>query len=125
LQDESEVLIFCIKVPFRQLHLNKAVWGPEPLDFDPRRFQENPKLAKSPSYRPWGGGHSMCPGRFLAKRSIYAFIALLLARYEVSVETLDGSEPLFPKGDGTKPSPGVEAIAEGEDVVLKLERRSK
>lgn len=63
----------------------------------------------------------MCPGRFLAKRSIYAFLALLLSRYDISAaDKGSGIGDRFPKGNDTKPSPGVTPVADGEDVVLRL-----
>jgi len=62
----------------------------------------------------------MCPGRFLAKRSLYVFLALLLSRYDIDVEKETGIEERFPKGDDTKPSPGVTPVANGEDLILRL-----
>ena len=62
----------------------------------------------------------MCPGRFLAKRSLYIFLALLLSRYDIGVGKKAGIEERFPKGDDTKPSPGVTPVANGEDMILRL-----
>lgn len=61
----------------------------------------------------------MCSGRLLARRSIYAFVAILLARYDIEVEP--GS--VFPQADGARPSPGVILVGKGEDVKLRCTPR--
>jgi cholesterol 7alpha-monooxygenase len=111
-----------IQIPFRELHYNSEAWGPSVTQFNAQRFETEPKLLRNPNFRPWGGGSTMCPGRFLAKRLVYAFIGVLLSRYEVH---LDESSASFPKGDSTKPSPGVTPLAEGEDVLLRIVSRGK
>ncbi|PSN62499.1 cytochrome P450 [Corynespora cassiicola Philippines] len=105
-----------LMVIFRELHFNSAIWGEEAQSFRAQRFLDNPKLLRNPSFRPWGGGNNMCPGRFLAKRSIYAFVAILLSKYHIGIE----EHASIPKGDSTKPSPGVMPIAEGEDLLLNV-----
>lgn len=80
-------------------------------------------MLKNPSFRPWGGGITMCPGRFLAKRSIYAFLALLLSKYDVVAAEQSGETIRFPKGNDTTPSPGVTPVAMGEDMILSLRRK--
>jgi cytochrome P450 len=80
---------------------------------------DNPKLSKSPSYRPWGGGHTLCPGRFLARRSLNAFVATLLAKNDVEVVST-----AFPRIDGARPSPGVVPAVLGDDIRLQLTPRN-
>jgi cytochrome P450 len=103
------------QLPIRQLHYNEDTWGPGPESLSATRFLENPKLSKSISYRPWGGGHTLCPGRFLARKSANAFVAILLSRYDVTIDNTN-----FPKADGARPSPGVISVAQGEDLALRL-----
>ncbi|KAL4887659.1 cytochrome P450 [Aspergillus karnatakaensis] len=76
-------------------------------------------LKSSLAYRPWGGGKTLCPGRFLARKAVFAFVACLLGRFEVETEV---GAP-FPRADLSTTTPGSAAVAEGEDVVLLL--RSK
>jgi len=45
---------------------------------------------------------------------------LLLSRYDIGVGKKAGIEERFPKGDDTKPSPGVTPVANGEDMILRL-----
>lgn len=112
--------------------MNRDVWGAEPSTIVPFRFADNAKLQNSKSYRPFGGGNTLCPGRFVAKRSMGYAVALLVSRYDVSMvpeqmrnggKRTDTSLPPFPRLDTTKPSPGASLPHEGEDVVLLLGKR--
>ncbi|KAF3034468.1 hypothetical protein E8E12_000782 [Didymella heteroderae] len=107
-----------IMLPISALHHNTSTWGTLPSVLQPDRFMSNPKLAKSTSYRPWGGGPTMCPGRFFARRSVNALVAMLLARYEIEVES-----DKLPEMDGARPSPGIAPVMRGQDVKLKCTPR--
>lgn len=125
---------FFWQVPYRQLHLDPSVWGADPLLLQADRFAEHPKLQSSKSYRPFGGGNTLCPGRFLAKRGIAYAIAAILTKFEVDVDVDLTQEAIgrkakrrtgamrFPGIDDTKPSPGVSLPAKGEDVFLILKK---
>jgi len=98
---------------------------------DPLRFETNPKLINSKSYRPFGGGHTLCPGRFFARRSISFAVALLISRFDMSVKLGDGGEdkkngvfsvPSFPKMDTMKPSPGASLPYKGQDAIVILKK---
>jgi hypothetical protein len=75
-------------IPYRQLHLNKAIFGENAADFDITRFLNDSKLAQNPSYRPFGGGATYCPGRFLAKQEIFMALAFLLHRNDIRLAPL-------------------------------------
>ncbi len=53
-----------VMVPYRQLHFNEEIFGKGVHQFDPERFIRDPALQKSSSWRPFGGGVTMCPGRY-------------------------------------------------------------
>lgn len=53
-----------VMIPYRQLHFNEEVFGKDVNQFDPWRFLRDKALQRSPSWRPFGGGITMCPGRF-------------------------------------------------------------
>ena len=98
---------------------------------DPDRFEKNPKLSSSKSYRPFGGGNTLCPGRHVAKRSLGYALALLVIRYEITVDTertknggprTHKNLPPFPRLNITKPSPGAGLPFVGDGVVVKLEK---
>ncbi|KAL4918995.1 cytochrome P450 [Aspergillus aurantiobrunneus] len=115
LKEGSKVLIV-----YRQLHLDRGTWGPSPEILQPDRFLRDPALRTKAAYRPWGAGKHVCPGRFLAKKAVFAFVALLLGQYDIDMETV-GEQP-FPRADLAKAS-GVASIADGEDMMVSLQRR--
>lgn len=103
-------------VPFRQMHFDERVFGGDVEALHPERFVENKGLANSTSYRPFGGGISYCPGRFIARQEVCIFIALLLKGYETEVV----GDKHFPKLDAGKPTTGLMDAKTGEDVLLEL-----
>ena len=58
-----------VLLPFRQLYFNNDVFGDNVDDFDAERFLRDESLSKSPSFRPFGGGSTYCPGHYVAQRS--------------------------------------------------------
>ncbi|KAK8867690.1 cytochrome P450, partial [Apiospora arundinis] len=139
----GSVLMF----PIHQLHFDPSVWGPDPRAMDPSRFAQDPKLYASRSYRPFGGGHSLCPARFFVRRIIGYAVASLVTKFDVDVDIertrqkvgtkrpsgeqaqtgpAKGIESInFPRVDLSKPSPGASLpVVQGEDVYLVLKRAS-
>ena len=74
-----------LMVSARQLHFDKIVFGEDCDQFDPRRFVRQSHLQRSASFRPFGGGPTLCPGQFLAKYMVLTFIALVFHRYNREV----------------------------------------
>ncbi|KAI9640837.1 hypothetical protein NHQ30_010678 [Ciborinia camelliae] len=108
-----------LMIPYRQLHLDEAVWGPSTHDFDPERFLRDKSLTRNQSFRPFGGGHSLCPGRFLARKAIYTIVTLLFCRYDVALDT-DAANQKFPLLDDTTAGLGTMAPMPGADVKLVI-----
>jgi cholesterol 7alpha-monooxygenase len=52
--------------PLRQLHFDAEVF-PDPETFDADLFYRNKSLERYPSYKPFGGGVTLCPGKNIAK----------------------------------------------------------
>jgi cytochrome P450 len=75
-----------IMSPSSHLHVDPS-WGPDTLSFNPERFISDQSLdkANNQNYRPFGGGRTYCPGRFLAKQEISGFIAIMLDRYDMEL----------------------------------------
>ena len=90
-------------IPFRELHFDQKAWGDDVTDFRSERFLENPKLTRSSSWRPFGGGGTLCPGRHVAKHTTMCFVAMLLKRFEV--EVVEGQR--FPRMETGRPVLGV------------------
>ena len=66
-------------VPYRQIHFSEDVWGMDASQFNPDRFLTQKALSRNSSYRPFGGGQHLCPGRFVARYAVFAFVALTLS----------------------------------------------
>jgi cytochrome P450 len=54
-------------------------------EVDKKEFERR-RLAKERMTRPFGGGVSLCPGRFFANYEIYALVACLIWKYDMSVK---------------------------------------
>ncbi|KAJ8068358.1 hypothetical protein OCU04_003920 [Sclerotinia nivalis] len=108
-----------LMIPYRQLHLDGDVWGPTAHSFDPERFLKDKSLARNQSFRPFGGGYTLCPGRFLARKSVYTIVALLFSRYDVALDS-DVANQKFPPLDDTTAGLGTMAPMPGVDVKLVI-----
>lgn len=109
-----------IMMPYRQLHLQENVFGPDTKIFNHKRFLEKPELSRSPSFKPFGGGSTYCSGRFLAKREVMALVALALHRYDFTRENPD---QIFPRMDETKPTLGIMDPLPQDHITLFISER--
>lgn len=122
-----------IMMPYRQLHFNKDVYGPDADHFDATRFMKNKDLSRSPHFRPFAGGTTLCPGRFMAKQETIAFVALALHRFDIEpaeVRTTANGEKVtqrqaFPRFDEWKPTLGIMGPMEGDDYILRVGEAAK
>ena len=110
-----------VLMPFRQLHFNKDVFGSNADEFDSERFLRDKSLGKSSSFRPFGGGATYCPGRYVAKREVMVFIALAMSQFDIRLAEKERSK--FPKLDTRTPSLGVMMPMTGEDVQVVVRKR--
>jgi hypothetical protein len=92
-----------VLVSARQQHLRTQEFGPDARTFDHERFLQQPGLERSPAFRPFGGGPTVCPGRLLSKHMTLNFVALLFRRFDVA---LDGPQ-VMPTYEESKPAIGV------------------
>lgn len=106
-------------MPCRPLHFDPQIFGPNPDQFDPNRFLNNPALAQNFSFRPWGGGSVLCPGRFLARRAVCAFVTMALHEFDISV--VEGQR--FPRRDDVTPNLGLMAPVMKDDLMIRVQRR--
>ncbi|KAI0885806.1 putative cytochrome p450 [Annulohypoxylon maeteangense] len=107
-----------VLVPHRLLHFDESIFGQNIYAFHPERWQKE-NLTRSPSWRPFGGGKTMCSGRFLARFSVTTFVATLLRRFDIEKV---GNSP-FPQADQGRPVLGIMSIKEGHDFNVKLTPR--
>lgn len=112
-----------VMIPSRELHLDSLHWGADPEVFNHLRFLENPKLSSHRGLRPFGGGDTLCPGRFLVRQTALSFAATVLTRYDI--EVLGGIESQkFPDGDVNKPTLGVIPPVPGQDIMIRAFARA-
>ena len=117
-----------VMVPIRPLHYDTDEFGSNATKFDPNRFFDNPQLEKSPSYRPFAGGITFCPGRFLAKRQNVGFVAMLLHRFDIGVvgrERGPKGEMTPPKIDQDSPSLGIMGPVKGTELFVRFKEAAK
>lgn len=106
-------------IPNRQLHFDERMFGEKVNEFNSNRFMENDRLLRSGSWRPFGGGSTICPGRFIAKQAVLSFIAMLLKRFDVEM-----TEPQnFPRFDEGVPGLGIMSPKGGDDLNVTLTGR--
>ncbi|KAE8350519.1 cytochrome P450 [Aspergillus coremiiformis] len=107
-----------LMIPYRPLHFDESTFSLQyPVnEFRHERFlQKSKNLTRSDNWRPFGGGTTMCPGRYVAKRSVLLFVAMLLQRFNVELVTKRIPEP-----EEGKPVLGIMSVKEGEDVLVRV-----
>ena len=113
-------------VPSCQLHDNVSVFGKDHETFDAGRFLKSPELASSPTYKPYGGGRTQCPGRFFAVPEIFGFIALLIHRWDIELVRPEPDEgkivnsQTFPRKDESTLTVGVSRPLPEDKVEVRL-----
>jgi len=82
--------------------------------------------ARPDQYFPFGGGHPICPGRYLAKQEILTATALLVSKFEFQVigwTKLDGS-PSDRPAEGDLRYSGVGAQPPDRDLKVRMKRKA-
>lgn len=113
-----------IFAPARNFHLDEKFFGSNPGEFEPKRFLNNKNLPRSKGFIPFGGGHTLCPGKHFAQRETYMFLAVTLHRFELQITETDAaviSEPKVPPIEKTLPA--AAAVGPAHDVFVTLRRR--
>ena len=111
-------------MPGGVVHMDSSVWGDDVDTFNPRRFlKHDSKGAKARlhpgAFRAWGGGSSLCPGRFFATTEITSVLALFVARFEVS--PADGGNLVIPQTEHSRVASSMHPPA--SDVKVKVSPR--
>ena len=131
-----------IMLATRPQHMDPAIWGEDYDQFVPDRFiraedkggkfdsrgeksqgeveekdTERRRLAKERMMRPFGGGVTLCPGRFLASYEVFTLVACLIWQYDM---TLKAGERL-PTVDLNIPNLGMTSPT--HDVKIRLVKR--
>lgn len=113
-----------IMLPYRTLHEDPEVYGHDSKTFRWDRFIKSPGLKRSSSYRPFGGGATLCAGRFLAQKEVLRLIGTALFRYDISLsQNTEGRRSSFPRVDDKKPTFGMMATSDGDDLEISIKKR--
>jgi cytochrome P450 len=107
-----------LMIPYRQMHFDASVFGEDVNSFDPMRFMRNESLARSPSWRPFGGGQTLCPGRFAAQQTVLTFVAMILHRFDIELAYPQS----FPRADEGRPVLGIMGWLDDLAVNIKLRK---
>lgn len=108
-------------IPSRQTLVDDNVVGTDAKSFDINRFLHNPGLEKSHSFRPFGGGKSYCPGRFMAMKEAMSSTVLVLREFDVEIF---GEKQVFPRMDTAKLCLGVMDSVDGNGLLLRVSRKA-
>jgi len=82
------------------LHDEKAY--PEPFKFNPGRFMLNGQLnpdVRDVEVAAFGFGRRICPGRFMARESMWIAMAMILATLDIKPVLEENGKPIIPAGD--------------------------
>jgi len=123
-----------IQIPGAVIHRNPDLWAADARDFNPRRFLKNPISAlsssaslnsagsdhstdsandlpnnslalKRASFRAFGGGATLCPGRHFATSTLLAVIAMMVLRFDITPVSYIHFPSIFERSKSLKTCP--------------------
>lgn len=115
-----------LMIPSAELHSDPSVWGPSSKDFDPSRFmptstptctREGPRISAS-AHRAFGGGDSICAGKYLAANEIMIMLVIMVLKYDLSPMREEGW--VMPK---TRPHIMTSVLTPTEEVLVMPRKR--
>ena len=104
-------------IPGALIH-SDPVWGTNAKEFNPRRFLKDTNT-KSGAYRAWGGGQTLCPGRFFATTEIVSAVAMMVMRFDM--QPVGGKGWKMPETDTTRVASSI--CPPKQDVKVKITER--
>lgn len=112
-----------VQVPGGVAHADPTTWGSDADSFNARRFlklSEGGKTGRIPTgaYRAWGGGQTLCPGRFFAAIEIISALAMFIARFDLT--PLEGHWPM-PSEDSNRMAASIHPPS--RDVKVRIRTR--
>lgn len=120
-------MIFCCPdkiqvIPYRLLHFDESVYGPDVYSFKPERFAgaNAEKLTRGDSWRPFGGGKTMCSGRHIARRATIMFLSMVLRKFDMEIV----GDKKMPIPDLGRPVLGIMAVKDDQDYTVRVSERS-
>jgi cytochrome P450 len=106
-----------IQIPTGVFHSDQNIWGSDVNEFDPCRFLPSKQAHDSAAFQPFGGGSTICPGRYLAVTEILGFVSAVILGFEISPAE---GESKLPEKD-SRPFAG--AVKPASDIKVVIRRR--
>ncbi|KAK5119922.1 hypothetical protein LTR85_007248 [Meristemomyces frigidus] len=125
-----------VQIAANVIHFKSEIYGEDAATFNPRRFlPKDGKTVGDPaanfrdekgkihagSFRTFGGGNNICPGRHFAQTEMQAFVSVFVAGFEI--ESADGGQYVPPPIEGKKMPVAQGLIQPGRDVEVNVRRR--
>jgi cytochrome P450 len=101
-------------------HQLPSVWGNDTHEFKPERFIDTPNLEEKKrrgAMIPFGGGRTLCPGRYFAQAENLAFVGAIAVGFDVEGATVPAASNAFPGTAMQRPDWG------DKDPGVKIKRR--
>jgi cytochrome P450 len=109
-----------ITIPAETIHRNPKNWGPDALEFNIDRWFKSDRTLNSSAWVPFGGGSSICPGRFFVFDMILSTVIVVLYSYD-----LRAPETRQPPGRKTRVMSGIRIPTKDVLVVATKKQQGK
>jgi cytochrome P450 len=113
-----------IQMPTAFIHADPNTWGSDANIFNPKRFVNTKSLPqdqrskRNTAFRPFGGGNTLCPGRYFAFHEIISFVATIMLGFEMKPA---GGVWRLPEKDKSKLP--ITSLKPRTDIELMIQRR--
>ncbi|KAF2194765.1 cytochrome P450 [Zopfia rhizophila CBS 207.26] len=77
-------------LPAAEFHHNESVWGADYREFKPHRWLKDGSKLPASSFRIFGGGTNLCPGRNLAMNEIMVMVVMMAMRFDFTPVSVKG-----------------------------------
>ncbi|KAL4860340.1 cytochrome P450 [Aspergillus spectabilis] len=109
-----------ITIPAETIHRNPENWGPDALEFNVDRWFKSDRTLNSSAWVPFGGGSSICPGRFFVFDMILSTVIVVLYSYDLSAPGI-----IHPPGRKTRVMSGIRIPTDDVHVVATKKQQGK
>jgi cytochrome P450 len=110
-----------VTIPVEVLHKSPNNWGPDASQFRPNRWINPDSAPHHPAaWAPFGGGSSICPGRYFVFDLILSIAIMVL--YSFDLEIVSGEKQLPERR--TKIMSGVRLPEKDPDILMRRRRRA-
>jgi cytochrome P450 len=112
-----------VMIPGQSVHHDKEIWGPSADVFDHSRFLEaegKRRLSSTSSFRPFGAGTTLCPGRHFSTNVICSLVAMVVLQFDVMPTDGQWTAPTKRNADMWNAIPKPD-----RDIDVKIVRRLK